>query len=117
MADKPPHRPSKPSVIFTALAVPTSRTKIKIPNIMQRIANILTIDAISSGPPFDFFDVDKIDIFGELLSRMSYSNSTEVYNFRGAIASQLVNLDDPIQSFNKIENIFKKSPRFFRYSR
>lgn len=53
--------------------------------------------------------IDKIDKISEVLFRLSVSNSSELFNFKDAIANQLLDLEDPISSLNRIEDIFLKN--------
>lgn len=57
----------------------------------------------------DKIDDDKIDYISEVLKRISYSNSSEMYAFRKELATQILNTDNPIDSLNKIEDTFTKT--------
>ncbi len=52
---------------------------------------------------------DKIKFVAELLSRLSLSNSSEIFAFRKELATQLLKSDDPLEDFSKIEDVFIKS--------
>ncbi len=52
---------------------------------------------------------DKISTVVTVLERLSYSNSSEMYKLRKAIASQIVNLPDPLEKLDKMEDIFIKN--------
>ena len=54
-------------------------------------------------------DMSKIPYIAEVLSRLSSSNSQEIYNFRITIAEQLLELDEPIQYLSEIEEVFIKN--------
>lgn len=58
---------------------------------------------------FDVITIDKIDLISDLLIRISSSNSSEIVNFQTEIANQLLNTDDPINNFDKIEEVFIKN--------
>lgn len=51
-------------------------------------------------------DIEKIEYVSEVLSRLSLSNSSEIYTFRKELSTQVLNATDPIESLNKIEDIF-----------
>ncbi len=51
-------------------------------------------------------NVEKIEYVAEVLSRLSLSNSSEIYTFRMVLTPQLLKLDNPIESLNNIEDIF-----------
>ena len=53
--------------------------------------------------------VDKIEEISEVLSRLSLSNSSEMFTFRYELATQLLNSNNPLESLNKIENVFIKN--------
>ena len=52
---------------------------------------------------------DKVGTVLTVLERLSYSNSSEMYKLRKAIASQIVNLPDPLEKLDKMEDIFIKN--------
>lgn len=54
----------------------------------------------------DTIDVDKVDIVADVLSRLEYSNSIEMFSFRTALAGQLLETEDPIRALNQIEKVF-----------
>ena len=51
-------------------------------------------------------EMEKINYIAEVLHRLSISNSQEMVTFRKELASQILKSDNPIESLNKIENIF-----------
>jgi len=51
-------------------------------------------------------DIDKIDCVSEVLSRLTLSNSSEIFTFRKELAFQILKSDNPIESLNKIEDVF-----------
>lgn len=53
--------------------------------------------------------IDKIKFVSEVLSRLSLSNSSEIFTFRKELATQILKSDDPVDSLNKIEDIFIKN--------
>ena len=54
-------------------------------------------------------DVEKIDYISEVLLKLSLSNSSEIFTFRKEIATQVLKTDNPIESLNKIEDVFIKN--------
>ena len=54
-------------------------------------------------------EMEKINYIAEVLHRLSISNSQEMVTFRKELASQILKSDNPIESLNKIENIFIKN--------
>lgn len=54
-------------------------------------------------------DIEKIDYIADILSKLSLSNSIEMYSFKKQIAAQLLKTDHPISSLDKLENIFIKN--------
>ena len=57
----------------------------------------------------DSIDFDKLDNVSEVLERLSCSNSSEIYNFRNSLALQILRSSNPLDSLNKIEDIFLKN--------
>ena len=53
--------------------------------------------------------IDKLGIISTLLTRIEYSNSSEILHFSDALASQLIVLDDPLAALNQIEDIFLRN--------
>lgn len=51
-------------------------------------------------------DVEKIEYASEVLSRLSLSNSSEIFTFRKAIATQILKSNNPLESLSKIEDVF-----------
>ena len=54
-------------------------------------------------------DVEKIEYVSEVLSRLSLSNSSEIFAFRKEIATQILRTEDPLESLSKIEAVFIKN--------
>ena len=54
-------------------------------------------------------NIEKIEYISEIISRLSLSNSSEMFTFRYELASQLLNSNNPLESLNKIENVFIKN--------
>lgn len=57
----------------------------------------------------DNIDMEKIEYVADVLSRLSLSNSTEIYTFRKELATQILKSDDPIATLNEIEDVFIKN--------
>ncbi|MBR2289933.1 MAG: hypothetical protein IJ867_04895 [Clostridia bacterium] len=53
--------------------------------------------------------VDKLEYISRVLSELSLSNSSEIYTFRKELAVQILNSPNPMESLNKIEDIFIKN--------
>lgn len=53
--------------------------------------------------------LEKLELLSSLLMRIEYSNSTEISNFKVSLASQLLALDNPLASLEKIEEVFLKN--------
>lgn len=51
-------------------------------------------------------DLEKVEYVSEVLSRLSLSNSIEIFTFRKELASQILKSNNPLESLNKIEDIF-----------
>ena len=51
-------------------------------------------------------DIEKIECISEVLRRLSLSNSTEISNFSEELAIQILNTDNPLESLQKIEDMF-----------
>ena len=51
-------------------------------------------------------DVEKIEYVSEVLSRLSLSNSSEIFTFRKELATQILKSNNPLESLNKIEDVF-----------
>lgn len=51
-------------------------------------------------------DVEKIEYVSEVLSRISLSNSSEIFTFRKEIATQILKSNNPLESLSKIEDVF-----------
>ena len=54
-------------------------------------------------------DVEKIEYVSEVLSRLSLSNSSEIFTFRKELAPQILKSDNPFETFDKIESLFVKN--------
>lgn len=57
----------------------------------------------------DNISKDNIDIIADILYRLSQTNSTSLHSVRKSLSSQLLELDNPLQSYERIENIFLKN--------
>ena len=51
-------------------------------------------------------NVEKIEYVSEVLSRLSLSNSSEIFTFRKELATQILKSNNPLESLGKIEDIF-----------
>ncbi len=51
-------------------------------------------------------DVEKIEYVSEILSRLSLSNSSEIFTFRKELAMQILKSNNPLESLSKIEDVF-----------
>ena len=54
-------------------------------------------------------EIEKIESISRVLSRLSLSNSSEMYSLRNELATRLLNTDNPIDNLNKIEAVFLKN--------
>ncbi len=54
----------------------------------------------------DSIDSERIKFVAEILSRLSLSNSSEIYTFRKEIATQLLKSNNPLENLSKIEDVF-----------
>lgn len=51
-------------------------------------------------------DLDKLKYVEEVIKRLNLSNSSEMFVFRKELIGQIMNSDNPIESLNKIEDVF-----------
>lgn len=51
-------------------------------------------------------DVENIEYVSEILSRLSLSNSSEIFTFRKELATQIMKSNNPLESLSKIEDVF-----------
>ena len=51
-------------------------------------------------------DIEKIEYVTEVLSKLSLSNSSEIFTFRKELATQILKSNNPLESLSKIEDIF-----------
>jgi hypothetical protein len=91
------------------------------PNANQDKLKILAVhDKINDAPLQEVFreyvlnnaneiNMESLDLAGDLLFRLSYSNSSEMLAFRSELAHQLLKAPDPINNLNKIEDIFLRN--------
>lgn len=54
-------------------------------------------------------NMEKVDSIVEVLERLSFSNSSEMYKFRKEIAVQLLKTENPLERLDKIEEKFIKN--------
>ena len=59
---------------------------------------------------------DNLELVSDLLTRLSYSNSGEIFTFRKEIAKQLLEVENPIESLGRIEKIFIKNFIYKRWN-
>ena len=57
----------------------------------------------------DKIDLEKIEYVSDVLSKLSLSNSSEIYTFRKELATQILNSPNPIETLNEIEDIFLRN--------
>ena len=57
----------------------------------------------------DDINLDTITNICDVLTRLSTSNSAEMFNFRKELAHQILSTDNPIESLNKVERVFIKN--------
>ena len=57
----------------------------------------------------DDLNIENIDKISEILIRINTSNSSEIQNFGDSMATHVLNSSNPIDTFNKIENVFVKN--------
>ena len=50
--------------------------------------------------------IEHIDYLVEVLNRLSITNSSEMYTFRKELAKQILDSDNPLESLDKIEDVF-----------
>lgn len=53
--------------------------------------------------------LSNLEITSKLLQRLSFSNSVEVFNFRTELAKQLLSVENPLESLDKVERLFIKN--------
>ena len=91
----------------------------------QKLANLNRIKLISSYMKIDDavlqgafkefvlssekINIDKIEFASEVLRRLSFSNSMEIFTYRNQLAGQILHAEDPIECLNTIEDIFIRS--------
>ena len=51
-------------------------------------------------------EIEKIEYVSEVLSRLSLSNSSEIFIFRKELATQILKSSNPLESLSKIEDVF-----------
>ena len=51
-------------------------------------------------------EIEKIEYVSEVLTRLSLSNSNEIFAFRKELAMQILKSSDPLDSLSKIEDVF-----------
>ncbi len=61
---------------------------------------------VSAGDDIEKIDFDNLDFIATVLSKLSLSNSSEIYAFRKELATQILNSDNPLETLSKIEDLF-----------
>lgn len=84
------------------LKIASEFSKIKDINLREMYKNFILDEG-------NEIDIEKTNCVADVLSRLSLSNSSEMATFKKELASQILATDEPIQSLNKIENIFIKN--------
>lgn len=51
-------------------------------------------------------EMEKIEYVSEILSRLSFTNSSEIFTFRKELANEILKSANPIESLNQIEAVF-----------
>lgn len=54
-------------------------------------------------------NLEKIEYVSEVLTRLSLSNSNEIFTFRKELANQILNSNEPLEVLTKVEEIFIKN--------
>lgn len=57
----------------------------------------------------DSINIGNIEVLGNILDRLSKTNSTSLHSVRKTLVKQLLQLDNPIDSYNRIEKVFLKN--------
>lgn len=86
-------------------------------NRLKAISAFLKIEDIALQNAFKEFilssdeelDMDKVEYAADVLRRLSISNSSEIFTFRKELAIQILKSDNPLDSLNKIEDLFVRS--------
>ncbi len=52
---------------------------------------------------------DKLEILSKIVKKIIYSNSNEVIRIKKELINNILKVDNPLEAFNKIENIFLKN--------
>lgn len=54
-------------------------------------------------------DITQIEYVSKVLSRLSQSNSSELFTFRNELATQILKSNNPLESLSKIEDVFLRN--------
>ncbi len=54
-------------------------------------------------------DMHKVDFVSQVLDRLAHSNSSEIFTFRESLTRQILSSPTPIDTLNKIEDVFLKN--------
>ncbi len=54
-------------------------------------------------------DMEKVSFISQVFERLSHSNSSEMFTFRESLARQILSSPHPLDSLNKIEDVFLKN--------
>lgn len=87
-----------------------NRRKLYIYDKLQKIkTDKETLETVKDYIKYHEYNEKKIDTITKLAERAVHSNSTDIRNLSGPILASIVNLENPEQSFEKIEDIFTKN--------
>lgn len=87
-----------------------NRRKLYIYDKLQKIeSDKETLETVKDYIKSHEYNEDKIDTITKLAERAVHSNSKDMRNLSGPILASIVNLENPEQSFEKIEDIFTKN--------
>ena len=97
--------------LFSENSKEANRNRLKTIAVFSKIQDIALQDAFKQFV-IEFsntIDMEKIECIPKLMSRLSLSNSSEIFRLRRELAAQLLKLDNPIGTLDKIEEIFIKN--------
>ena len=75
----------------------------------NRIQNAFQDFVVDNMDAIEKYNDEKLNLISEVLRRLSISNSTEMQHSIGSLARLLLNTEDPMDSLDKIEDIFLKN--------
>ena len=97
--------------LFSENSKEANRNRLKTIAVFSKIQDIALQDAFKQFV-IEFsntIDMEIIECIPKLMSRLSLSNSSEIFRLRRELAAQLLKLDNPIGTLDKIEEIFIKN--------